>query len=58
YCDGQILVLHDLLGLFDRYVPKFARQYVNLRKDIKDALLRYRQDVLQGNFPSEENVYY
>ena len=58
YCDGQILVLHDLLGLFDRYVPKFARQYVNLREDIKDALLRYRQDVLQGNFPSGENVYY
>lgn len=57
YCDGQILVLHDLLGLFDRYVPKFARQYVNLREDIRRVLLRYRQDVLQGNFPAEENVY-
>lgn len=57
YCDGQILVLHDLLGLFDRYVPKFARQYVNLRSEIREALMRYGQDVRNGKFPSEENVY-
>lgn len=57
YCDGQILVLHDLLGLFDRYVPKFARQYVNLRNEISKVLLCYKSDVQQGKFPSEENVY-
>lgn len=57
YCDGQILVLHDLLGLFDKYVPKFARQYINLRDEIREALIRYMQDVLNGKFPSEENVY-
>lgn len=57
YCDGQILVIHDLLGLFDRYVPKFAKQYLRLRDDIRNALISFRQDVKQGNFPQEENVY-
>lgn len=57
YCDGQILVIHDLLGLFDRYVPKFAKQYVNLRGEIREALLKYRNDVRGGGFPREENVY-
>lgn len=57
YCDGQILVLHDLLGLFDRYVPKFARQYINLRDEISKVLLRYKNDVREGKFPSEENIY-
>jgi 3-methyl-2-oxobutanoate hydroxymethyltransferase len=57
YCDGQILVINDLLGLFDRYVPKFARQYVNLRREIREALLKYKAEVKQGGFPGEENVY-
>lgn len=57
YCDGQILVIHDLLGLFDRYVPKFARQYLTLREDIRNALLSFKQDVKHGTFPGEENVY-
>lgn len=57
YCDGQILVINDLLGLFDRYVPKFARQYVNLRRDIREALVKYRRDVKEGGFPGEKNVY-
>ncbi len=57
YCDGQILVIHDLLGLFDRYVPKFARQYLTLRDDIRNALISFRVDVKKGAFPGEENVY-
>lgn len=57
YTDGQILVMSDLLGLFDRYVPKFARQYLNLRKEIRRALEDYRRDVESGRFPGEENVY-
>lgn len=57
YCDGQILVINDLLGLFDRYVPKFAKQYVNLRGEIREALVKYRADVKGGGFPGEENIY-
>ncbi len=57
YTDGQILVVSDLLGLFDRYVPKFARQYLNLRGEIRRALEDYRHDVEGGRFPGEENVY-
>lgn len=57
HCDGQILVLHDLLGLFDRYVPKFAKQYLNLRAEIKEAVEKYKSDVRSGAFPGEENVY-
>ena len=57
YTDGQILVVSDLLGLFDRYVPKFARQYLNLRGEIRRALEDYRHGVESGRFPGDENVY-
>jgi 3-methyl-2-oxobutanoate hydroxymethyltransferase len=56
-CDGQILVINDLLGLFDRYVPKFVKQYLSLRDDIRNALVSYRRDVRDGCFPGRENIY-
>ncbi len=58
YTDGQILVINDLLGLFDRYVPKFVRQYANLRWEIREALLKYKSDVKGRGFPGEENVFH
>jgi len=58
HCDGQILVINDLLGLFDRYVPEFVRQYVNLREEIRGALLKYRADIKEGDFPGKENVFH
>lgn len=56
-CSGQVLVYHDLLGLFDRFTPKFVKQYANLRQTITDALTTYRDDVLAGRFPAEEHTY-
>ena len=55
--DGQVLVLHDLLGLgFGRY-PKFVRRYADLRRMATDALRRYRDDVKAGSFPNREETY-
>src|SRR5690349_21766895 len=57
-CDGQILVLHDILGLTFRPVPKFARQYANVGKIIFDAVREYCDDVKTGTFPSDGESYH
>jgi 3-methyl-2-oxobutanoate hydroxymethyltransferase len=57
-CDGQILVLHDLLGLTFREPPKFARQYANLGEIISSAVREYCDDVRKSTFPSDEESYH
>jgi len=57
YCDGQILVLHDLIGLFERFVPKFVRKYADLKAEILRAVKNYKEDVERGAFPSEEESF-
>jgi len=57
YCDGQVLVLHDLLGLFDRFVPKFVRKYANLKEEALKAIKAYIEDVKQGAFPTEKESF-
>ena len=57
HCDGQVLVLHDIIGLFDRFVPKFVKRYANLKEDILKALKEYKEDVETGKFPSEEHSF-
>lgn len=57
HCDGQVLVLHDLLGLFERFVPKFVRRYANLKEESLKAIRAYIEDVQQGRFPSEEESF-
>src|SRR2546427_2043778 len=52
-CDGQVLVLYDLLGLFEGFVPKFAKPYAHLRADALQALRRFREEVEQGKFPPD-----
>ncbi|MCP4667710.1 MAG: 3-methyl-2-oxobutanoate hydroxymethyltransferase [Deltaproteobacteria bacterium] len=56
-CDGQVLVYHDLVGLFERFTPKFVKQYVNLAPRIKEALVQYREEVENGVFPGPEHSF-
>ena len=55
-CDGQILVLEDMLGFFDK-VPKFAKKYLNLKNQIDKAVKKFSQDVRKRNFPNKKYVY-
>jgi 3-methyl-2-oxobutanoate hydroxymethyltransferase len=56
-CDGQVLVIHDLLGLFERFTPKFVKKYANLREQALKAVKEYKQDVEGGAFPAEEHSF-
>ena len=55
--DGQVLVLHDMLGMTHEFNPRFLRRYLNLYKDINDAVENYVKDVKSGNFPNKEEQY-
>jgi 3-methyl-2-oxobutanoate hydroxymethyltransferase len=57
HCDGQILVLHDLLGLNQDFTPKFVKQYANLHAEIKRAVGDYIEEVRSGAFPDKEHSY-
>ena len=56
-CDGQVLVFHDLVGLFERFTPKFVKQYINLSPMIKEALVQYKTEVEEGSFPGAEHSF-
>jgi 3-methyl-2-oxobutanoate hydroxymethyltransferase len=55
--DGQVLVTHDLLGLFDKFIPKFVKQYAQIRPIIIDALKAYMAEVVEGKFPAKEHSF-
>ncbi len=57
YCDGQVLVFHDLVGLYEEVKPKFVRRYVQGAKIFREALERFKMDVERGDFPSPEESY-
>lgn len=56
-CDGQVLVTHDLLGLFEKFIPKFVKQYTKLSIPILEALEKFKQDVTSGSFPTTEHSF-
>jgi 3-methyl-2-oxobutanoate hydroxymethyltransferase len=57
-CDGQVLVIHDLLGLYEQMKPKFVKRYAELAQEITNALTSYKNDVESGRFPSEEHSFH
>jgi 3-methyl-2-oxobutanoate hydroxymethyltransferase len=57
HCDGQVLVLHDLVGLFERFVPKFVKRYANLSQEIRRAAEAFRSEVESGAFPGKEHEF-
>ncbi len=56
-CDGQVLVIHDLIGLTGGHVPKFVKQYASVRDDIASAARAYAEEVARGEFPGPEHSY-
>ena len=57
HCDGQVLVLHDLLGITMDFSPRFLRRYLNLAEEIDGAIRSYCDDVRSGDFPNESESY-
>jgi 3-methyl-2-oxobutanoate hydroxymethyltransferase len=58
HVDGQVLVIHDMLGLFQDMEPKFVKRYLNMAEQIFDAIKQYENEVKSGKFPQEEHTYH
>ena len=58
HTDGQVLVYHDLLGIEDRFVPKFVRRYADLKGQSVEAMKAFADDVRSGAFPNHEESYH
>lgn len=56
-CDGQVLVIHDILGLFERFTPKFVKRYGNLKEEVLNIVKLYKEEVEKGIFPSKEHSF-
>ncbi|MBT9170881.1 MAG: 3-methyl-2-oxobutanoate hydroxymethyltransferase [Actinobacteria bacterium] len=57
HCDGQVLVTQDLLGMFEKFIPQFVKQYAKLSNDIRSAISSYIKEVKAGEFPGEEHSF-
>lgn len=57
YCDGQVLVTNDMVGLFDRFLPKFVKQYVKLSASILEGVRNFKDEVEKGVFPDKEHSF-
>ena len=58
HCDGQGLVAHDILGIFDKFTPKFVKKYSNLGQQIQDVFEDYVEDVVNKQFPADEHTFH
>ena len=57
YCDGQVLVFHDLAGIFTRFTPRFVKRYANTHAIMRKAVARYAQEVKSGRFPAKKHTF-
>ena len=57
-CDGQVLVVHDMLGMFEKIKPKFAKRYLNLSEEIRNAVNLYVSDVKEKRFPENDHIFF
>lgn len=57
HCDGQVLVTHDLLGMFDKFIPSFVKSYCKLAPVIKEAVIEYNKEVRSGTYPDKEHSF-
>jgi 3-methyl-2-oxobutanoate hydroxymethyltransferase len=57
HCDGQVLVMHDMLGLTEEFSPRFVRRYAQLAEDVRTAARNYIADIRSGSFPSAKESY-
>lgn len=57
HCDGQVLVTHDLVGIFEKFVPSFVKRYATLAPQIRDAIAAYRDEVRAGTYPDEKHSF-
>jgi 3-methyl-2-oxobutanoate hydroxymethyltransferase len=57
YCDGQVLVMHDMLGINTEFKPRFLRQYLNIYEQVTKAVQQYVSDIKANSFPSDSESY-
>ena len=57
HCDGQVLVINDMLGMYSDFTPKFVKKYANINIDIEKAIKGYIKDVKNKEFPSKEHIF-
>jgi len=58
YCDGQVLVINDMLGFDESFKPKYVKRYANLNKVIRDAVAKFKEEVSAGKYPDKEHTYH
>ena len=56
-CDGQVLVVNDMLGMYDGFVPKFVKKFADMKLQIKAAAEEYKQAVINRQFPADEHTF-
>ena len=57
HCDGQVLVINDIIGMYDQITPRFVRRYANVAEEVEKAARQFTEDVRSGNYPSDKESF-